>query len=220
MKIILVDDHTLVRKGLIKLISDEPNMTIVGEADDGREAVNLVRKHTPDIVVMDINMPEMNGVLATRQIIKEFPETKVLALSMHSDARFITSALKAGAHGYLLKDCAVGDLVNAIRAIMSGKTYLHDSVNSVQVAALMDDDNIGKNKLHPLLSNRELEVLTLVSEGRNTKGIALTLFVSIKTIESHRKNIMDKLNLHNVAELTKYAIREGITQVELTMGNF
>jgi DNA-binding NarL/FixJ family response regulator len=213
MKIILADDHTIVRKGLAKLINDEPDMEVIGEAGDGREALKLMQKHNPDMVIMDINMPEMNGVIATRQISTEFPRIKVLALSMHSDAHFVASALKAGVAGYLLKDCAVKEMVCAVRDIMNGKHYLDPSLDSPEISAFMREGNDGGKKLHALLSNRELQVLQLITEGKNTKEIALTLFLSIKTIESHRKHIMDKLNIHSIAELTKYAVREGLTSV-------
>ena len=199
---------------MAKLIEDEPDMEIIGEAGDGRETLELVREHNPDIVIMDINMPGMNGVMATRHISREFPEIKVLALSMHSDARFVGSVLKAGAAGYLLKDCAVKEMVCAIRDLMDGKSYLHSSVDSPEITASMRGDDCDRKNLHVLLSNRELEVLQLIAEGKNTKEIAFTLFLSIKTVESHRKHIMDKLNIHSIAELTKYAIREGLTPVE------
>jgi DNA-binding NarL/FixJ family response regulator len=187
-------------------------MHVVGEAGDGRSAVKATRELKPQIVVMDISMPELNGIDATRQILNESPTTKVLALSAHGDRRMVTETLKAGASGYLLKDAAVEELVTAVRALMSGETYLSPRIANV----LVDEYLQGKTEsgTPTRLSSREREVLQLMSEGKATKEVAAALGVSVKTAETHRRSIMEKLNLYSVAELTKYAIREGLTGLE------
>ena len=212
-RILLVDDHKMVRDGLRSLIEKEPTVSVVGEAADGRTALLLARVLSPQLVVMDITMPAMNGMLATRQILAANRAIKVLVLSMHADRRFVAETLSAGASGYLLKDGAFEELVHAIKVVVDGKIYL-----SPAVAGLVVDDYkkrlaTSESAVAPVLSGRESEVLQLLAEGRSTKEIAASLKISVKTIESHRHQIMAKLGLKSVAELTKYAIREGLTSV-------
>lgn len=214
IKVLLVDDHKIVREGLRSLLEKEGDIKIVAEADNGRTAAQRATEMLPDVVVMDIAMPEMNGIEATRRITAENPEIRVLALSMHSARRFVSEALSVGAKGYLLKDCAADELVRAIRTVAADKIYLSpdiaDQIVKDYVKNLPDSPPAALN----MLSTREKEVLQLIAEGRNTKEIAFTLNVSIKTIETHRQQIMKKLNLQSVAGLTRYAIREGLTPLE------
>ena len=213
IRIILADDHKIVRTSLGNLLEKEKEFEIVGEADNGRETVRLARELLPDVVIMDIGMPELNGIEATKQIIKASDNIKIIALSMHSDRMFITGMFKAGASGYLLKDCAFDELVDAINNVMSGKIYLSKDVTAIVVdellQALLKDNPEGTVNL----SDREKEVLQLIAEGKSTKEIADALFLSIKTIESHRKNIMTKLNIYTVPELIKYAVRMGLSSL-------
>ncbi len=209
--IVLADDHQIFREGIRQLFDQQGDMEVLAEAADGRMAVKLARELSPDVVVMDISMPGLNGIDATRRIIAENPQVKVVALSMHADRRFALEMLKAGATGYLLKDCAFEELVRAINAVLKGQTYLCPEMTEL---VLRDSLHLSEEpkSLEPCpLTLREREVLQLVAEGKNTKEIAELLNVSVKTIESHRSNIMKKLNLHSLAELTKYAIREGLT---------
>jgi DNA-binding NarL/FixJ family response regulator len=218
MNIALIDDHKIVRQGLRALLEKESDMRIVAEAEDGRQAVQIAKQTRPDIFIMDIALPVMNGIEATRRIKSEFPEIEVLALSMHTDKRYVTELLNAGANGYLLKDCAAEELVMAIRTIMAGETYLSPPIASMIVNGFVRKKNTqhgeqnGENSF-VLLSSREREILQLFAEGHSTKVIAFELDISIKTIETHRKQIMSKLKINSIAELTKYAIREGLTSL-------
>lgn len=209
-RIIVADDHQLMRQGLKTMLIGQ-GLNVIAEAGDGRTTVALARQHCPDVVIMDISMPDLNGIDATRQILAGKSKIKVIALSMHSDRRFVTEVLKAGATGYLLKDCAFEELEQAIRAVLASKVYLSPAVAGGVVdsclAKMPARDSNRTRKLTP----REREVLQLLSEGRSTKEIATQLEVSGKTIETHRRRIMDKLHIYTVAELTKYAIREGLT---------
>lgn len=186
---------------------------VAGEAEDGRRAVQLAKKLRPDIVIIDIGMPGLNGVEATRQISTEVPQAKIIVLSMHSDSRFILGVLGAGARGYLLKDAAFEELSIAIQAIAKGQTYYLSPVIADVVIRKAIENVSPKTAAGDKLSSREKEILQLVAEGRSTREIAAALYVSIKTVETHRKQIMDKLNIHSIAGLTKYAIREGITSL-------
>jgi DNA-binding NarL/FixJ family response regulator len=213
IKILLADDHNLIREGLRSLISDEPNMTVIAEAEDGRTAVQLTAKLSPDVVIMDISMPGLNGIEATRQILSKTPAPKVIALSMHMERRMILEMLNAGASGYLLKDCAFGEVIRAIETVMTNCTYL-----SARIADIIVKDyvhRIPRNDLSSLtlLSPREREVLQLLAEGRRTRDIASALHVSAKTVDTYRLQIMEKLGIHSIAELTKFAIREGLTSI-------
>jgi DNA-binding NarL/FixJ family response regulator len=213
MTILLADDHEIIRNGLRSLIEKERGLEVIGEAANGRMAIHLARQLKPDVVVMDIGMPDLNGIEATRQITTEVPGVKVLALSMHTDRRFVTGMLKAGASGYMLKDGAFEELIQAIHVLASNRIYISPGIASV----LLDDlrhPSQDKGPALPLLTAKEREVLQLVAEGKSTKEIASQLNVSVKTAETHRQHIMEKLDIHSVAELTKYAVREGLTSLE------
>jgi len=211
IRIVLADDHTIVRQGLSQAIEQEEDMEVVGQAKDGLGTVELVRKLTPDIVIMDISMPDLNGIEATRQIRQEGDGVKVIALSMHSSKRFVTEMLKVGATGYLLKDCDYDELARAIRTVAEGKTYLSPSISDVIVEDMIRDNREDQSTAFAILTPREREVLQLMAEGNTTKQIGLRLHISPKTVEAHRLRVMNKLDIDNVAQLTKYAIQEGLT---------
>lgn len=213
IRIILADDHKIIRQGLRSLAEQQPDMEVIGEAEEGRKAVELVHELRPDVVIMDVAMPELNGVEATRQIMDDDMHLRVIALSMHQERQYVARMLEAGAAGYLLKDCAFEEMVDAIRTVIQGQTYLSPKIAGTvvedYVRNLSADNLTAKQELTP----REREVLQLMAEGESTKQIARTLDVSVKTIETHRRNTMKKLELDSVAELTKYAIREGLTSL-------
>lgn len=215
IKIILADDHQIVRHGLRSLLSSEPDMEVVGEADNGRAVVRLVQEKSPQVVIMDISMPDLNGIEATRQIIAESPGVKIIALSMHSDSLFVLNMFKAGASGYLLKDCALEELVKAVRTVLSRKIYLSPGISDIVIKDFVIGWSPPDSSAYSILTTREREVLQLMAEGRNTNQIAENLCVSVKTVEAHRKQLMNKLDIHSVAELTKYAIRQGLTSLEI-----
>ena len=213
-RIVIADDHQIVRQGLKTLLEKEPDMQVVGEAENGRRAVALTRDLTPHFIVMDVAMPDLNGIEATTQILTEYPQIKIIALSMHSDRQFVTNMLKAGASGYLLKDCAYEELVKAIHLAMSDRIYLSPEVADVVVKDYVNHTPAPTPSVFSELTTREREVLQLLSEGKRSGQIAKLLRISIKTVDAHRQTIMQKLNLRSVAELTKYAIREGLTPLE------
>jgi two-component system response regulator NreC len=211
IRILLADDHTVMRGGLRLLLERQPNLTVVGEAADGRQAVELAAAENPNVVVMDIAMPHLNGVEATRQIVGRSPDTAVVILSMHSDESYVIRSLKAGARAYLLKDSAEADLIAAIHAITEGKSFFSPAVRQIlkedyvhQLAKLGAEDS------YELLTNREREVLQLVAEGKSNKEVANLLNLSLYTVETHRTHILQKLNIHSVPELILYAVRKGI----------
>lgn len=213
MKVLLVDDHEIMREGLCALLRKHDNIEIAGQASEGRTAVQMLKDLCPDVVIMDIGMPNLNGIDATRQMLSVDPKVKIIALSTHSEMSIVAKAIKAGAAGYMLKDSAFSELVQGITAVYEGKTYLCTKIAEV---VFNDYVNILSNPKWAggsILTSREREVLQLVAEGKTTKEIATTLHVSIKTVDSHREHIMNKLDIHNIAELTKYAIREGLTYV-------
>ncbi len=212
-KIVIADDHKIMREGLKALIEKQPDMEVAAEAQDGLSVTKLARKLTPQVIIMDIGMPEMNGIDATRQIISENKEIKIIALSMHSDRRFVLEMLKAGASGYLLKDSAFEELVNAVHTVMSGQSYLSPRITDIVVKEYLYNLPKSESTVFTVLTGREREVLQLLAEGKSTKQIAATLNLSVKTVETHRQQIMDKLEIRTVAELTKYAIREGLTSL-------
>ena len=218
IKIVLADDHEIIRDGLRLLIENQSDMELIGEAGDGRAAVQLARELLPDVVIMDIAMPNLNGVEATRQITSKLPDIKVLALSIHSNRQYVLEMLKAGSSGYLLKDYAFEYLVLAVNAVVAGSIYL-----CPKIADMVIKDYVQRMSAKPIidsltsavLSGREREVLQLLAEGNATRKIASILHISVKTVESHRQHIMSKLSLRSIAELTKYAISEGLTSLEI-----
>jgi len=214
IRILLVDDHRIMRDGLASLLERQADMEVIQHASDGFQAVNLSRELKPHVIVMDLIMPNMNGVDATRRITGEVPKAKVLCLSVHGDTRFVSAALDAGASGYLLKECAFDELALAIRTVMKDQIYLSSKIISV----LVEDYKILQPKLYSSafskLTQREREIVQLLAEGGSCKEIAARLKLSIKTVGSHRENIMSKLNLRSLAAVTKYAIREGLTSVD------
>jgi two-component system response regulator NreC len=214
LRIVLADDHQILRDGLRGLINGQPGMEVIGEAADGRTTVELARTLAPDVVIMDIGMPDLNGIEATRQIVAQVPTAKVIALSMHSDSRFVTGMLKAGASGYLAKDCAFEELARAIRAVAANRVYLSPGIAGLVVKEYVGHLPVAALPATAALTGREREVLQLLAEGRSTKDIATRLHLSVKTIETHRQKIMNRLGLRSVAELTKWAIREGVTSLE------
>ncbi len=213
IKVLLVDDHKIVRHGLRALLEKEEDMEVVNEAGSGRDAVQLAGECLPDVVVMDIAMPDMNGMDAARRICADNPECRILVLSMLGDKRFIVEMFSAGAKGYLLKDCAADELVRAIRSVHQGGMYL-----SPQIAGIVINDFVklipeAYPEASPVLTSREREVLQLIAEGKKAKEIAFILNLSSKTVDTFRQSIMKKLGLNTVAELTKHAIREGLTSL-------
>lgn len=214
IRILLADDHRIMREGLRSVLEKEPDMEVIAEAKDGRMTVKLAEKLSPDVIVMDITMPGLNGMDATREILSMVSDVKVVALSMHSDEQFVAGMLNAGASGYLLKDCAFEELCRAIRAVVANETYLSPGIASIVVKEYRRALSRTEFSLSPGLTAREREVVQLVTEGKSSKEIASLLHVSVRTIESHRHQIMDKLDIHTIAELTKYAIRKGITSLE------
>jgi len=214
IRILLADDHKITRQGLRSLLDKQSDMEVVAEAEEGRTAVRLVRELLPDVVIMDVSMPDLNGMEAARQITREFGNVRIVALSMHSDSLFVTEMLKSGASGYLLKDCAFEELARAIRAVVAGKTYLSPSISGVVVDDYLHRLSKADFSGLDVLTSREREVLQLLAEGKSTKQIALKLHISGKTVETHRRQMMNKLDIHTVAELTKYAIRKGLTSLE------
>jgi two-component system response regulator NreC len=211
IRIVLADDHTVMRSGLRLLLERQPNLTVVGEAADGREAVALAESEDPDVVVMDIAMPHLNGVEAARQIVARNPHVAVVILSMHSDESYVIRSLKAGARAYLLKDSAEADLIEAINAIREGKSFFSPAVRRILKEDYMRQlDKMDAEDTYELLTTREREVLQLVAEGKSNKDVANFLNLSLYTVETHRTHILQKLNLHSVPELILYAVRKGI----------
>jgi DNA-binding NarL/FixJ family response regulator len=213
-RVLLVDDHEMFLAGLDALLNRQQGMEVVGKVKDGMEAVKVARARKPDVVVMDISMAGMNGIEATREITHRLPGVKVLCLSMHSERRFVAAALDAGASGYLVKDNSFEELVGAIRTVKRNQIYLCPTVAGTVVEAYRAQRMEEESSVFSLLTRREREVLQLLAEGRSTKEIAARLGLSLKTVGTHRGHIMEKLSIHSVAGLTKYAIREGLTTAE------
>ncbi len=211
IRVLLADDHQIMREGIRSMLERENDIELLGEAEDGRSAVKMARELNPDIIIMDVCMPEMNGIIATTLIRSESPNTKVIALSMLSDKRLVLKMLKAGATGYLLKYCSFRELSRAIHAVLANKSYLSQEVTDILVADYGTPAPTCDSPDDPRLSLRESEVLQLIAEGRTTAQIADSLHVSAKTIETHRQNIMQKLDVRSIAGLVKYAVREGLT---------
>jgi len=215
INIFLADDHTIVRQGLAKLIEAEPNFKVIGEAQNGRQAVSQVERLNPDIVIMDIAMPLLNGIEATRQIKKLCPQTKVIILSMHSHDRYISELISIGASGYLLKDSTGAEIIKAISAAMKGDVYLSPSISRRVVEDYLTlKKTSSREDLYTKLSNREREVFQMIAEGHSTKEISDILCVSPSTVKTHRANIMEKLQIDNISQLIQFAIRLGIVDVQ------
>ncbi len=215
IRLLLADDHQMMREGLRSMIEKESGMTVVGEAQDGKSTVELARKTGPHVVVMDVSMPDLNGIEAARKILKDNPNVKILALSAHADQHFVREMFVAGASAYVLKQNAYEELVRSIHDVMSGRKYVSSGVARGVVDTFVElSQPVSKTPVFVLLTDREREVLQMIAEGKSTKDIGSDMSVSVKTVETHRRNIMEKLNLHSVAELTKYAIREGITALD------
>jgi len=211
IRVLLADDHTLIRAGLRMVVDAQSDLSVVGEASDGREAVALAAKLKPDVVIMDVGMPNLNGIEACRQIHAELPDTQVAMLSMHSDEGYVLRALKAGAKAYLLKDSAEADLATAIRAVAAGKSFFSPAVGKVLLEDYMRKlQRTGAEDSYELLTPREREILQLVAEGKSSKEIANLLDLSVYTVETHRARVMQKLNLRGIPELILYAVRKGI----------
>ena len=214
LRILLADDHQLFRDGLRTLLGQQADMEVVGEAVDGPSVLEAALRLRPDILLMDISMSGLNGIEATRRILGGGSTTRVIMLSMHADQRYVNEALRAGALGYVLKDSAIGELLAAIRTVARGRRYLSATLADRVIGEYIDLAGERSLSAFSTLSPRERQVLQLLAEGTSTKEMAAQLRVSVKTVETHRKQIMDKLDIHSVAELTKYAIREGITPLE------
>jgi len=213
-RVLVADDHTIFRDGLKVLLGELPNIDVVGEANDGREAVKFCREIKPDLIIMDVAMPGLSGIDATRQIVNECPGTKVIALSMHSRKSFVLEMFKAGASGYLLKDCAFSELTIALDRVMADKPYISPEISSVVLESLSASSSGVASSFEPLTA-REKEVLQLLAEGRRTRDIAYLLSISVKTVQTHRRNIMEKLDIHNLADLIRYAVSKGLTSLDL-----
>ena len=213
-KIILADDHRIMLEGLRTLIRSQPGMTVVGEAEDGQTAVELALELLPDIVVMDITMPGLSGIDAASRITSESGNTKIIVLSMHADKMYVIKAFKAGAKGYLLKKCAFNELICAIQTVSDNGVYISSGIANIVIENFIRSLSNSRSLVSSILTDRESEVLKHIAEGKSTKEIALSLYVSAKTVETHRKKIMDKLEMHSIAALTKYAIREGLTSID------
>ncbi|MHC4532965.1 MAG: response regulator [Planctomycetota bacterium] len=213
VRVLMVDDHKIVRQGLCSLINNEAGMEVLGEAGNGRTAIKLANELKPDVIVMDVNMPGMDGIDAARRIINDVPDVKIVALSMYPKKSFVVGMLKAGALSYILKDAAFDELVKAINIVMTGNTYLCPQATNI----IVDDyihDPYGNTSVDKLLTSREIKILKLLAEGKQSKEIAILLNLSVKTIDACRRRIMQKLNVESIADLVKYAIREGLVSLD------
>lgn len=214
-RIVIAEDHTILREGLQSLLSSNPEFEIVGEAEDGREAIQCVKKYNPDLILTDLSMPRMNGMEAIREIKKISPKSKVLVLTVHKAEEYVLGTFQAGADGYLLKDCTHDELVMAVKKVLSGKPYISSEVSEKVIEGYLEGKETLKSKTSfETLTSREREILKLIAEGHRSKEIADELCISLKTVEKHRANLMEKLNLHNVQALTTYAIEKGLVSRE------
>ncbi len=212
IRVLLADDHTIVRKGLHSLLEIEDDITVIGEAEDGIEAIKKVKKLLPDVVIMDIGMPSLNGLEAVKVLRKELPDIRILILTMHANEEYILEALKSGVYGYILKKSAPHELTSAIRIVYSGETYLSPAITTTVINRFIVDNSAGISRLDSvtLPTAREREIIQLIAEGKSNKNIADKLSISFKTVKNHRSNLMEKLGLHNTAQITQYAIRNKI----------
>jgi len=214
IRILIADNHGILRQGIQALIYKHSDMEVVGQADNGLEAVELTRQLQPDVALMDVTMPVLNGIEATRQIKSELPEVKVLALSVHAKREFIIDMVKAGASGYMLKECVLDDLIRAINTVFAGQSYLSPQIASIVLEGITDESIFSTgDRLSKTLTSRERQVLGLLAEGMSAKQVASQLDLNVKTIEANRRQIMEKANVNNLVDLTKYAIRRGLATV-------
>lgn len=209
IKILIADDHQLFREGLVTLLSDDPNMDVIGQAEDGKQAVEQAKKLNPDVLIMDIGMPIINGIEATGILKKELPDLKVIGLTMHAEKNFIKGLLEAGAYGYLFKNCAYDELILAINTVNNGNKHLSNEITDVLIHEYIGKQNDAE-VIDPILSEREQEVLKLIADGKTSSEIAELLFVSVKTVGTHKQHIYEKLEINSTADLVKYAIKKGI----------
>ena len=212
-KVLIADDHQLFREGLVNLLSSAPDIEVIAEAEDGRDATEKTKKFKPDVLLIDIGMPHMNGIEATRVLKKDMPELKIIAVSMHSDRQFVKGILEAGADGYLLKNCTYRQLIDAIQSVKSGKKYLSDDITEMIIKGYLDPAET-EMESYTELSEREMEILKLYAEGKSTREISEKLFISVKTVGTHKQHILEKLGLKNNADMVKYAIKEGLIQLQ------
>jgi DNA-binding NarL/FixJ family response regulator len=213
IKVLIADDHQLFREGLVNLLSSAPDIEVIAEAEDGKEATEKTKKLKPDVLLIDIGMPHMNGIEATRILKKDMPELKIIAVSMHSDRQFVKGILEAGADGYLLKNCTYRQLIDAIQSVNSGKKYLSDDITEMIIKGYLDPAET-ESEGYTELSEREMEILKLYAEGKSTREISEKLFISVKTVGTHKQHILEKLGLKTNADLVKYAIKEGLIQLQ------
>ena len=214
MRVLLAEDHTIVRQGIAALLGTESDIEVVGEASNGLEAIELAKKLGPDVILMDIGMPQLNGLETTREIKRRFPSMKILVLTMYDNEEWIFQILKAGASGYLIKDSAMNDLTSALRAVYQGDSYLSPSISKMVIEEYIRKAEVGEKKgVEGPLSGREREILQLIAEGNSVPQISNLLCISKKTVEAHKTHIMEKLNIHDKVGLIKYAIRSGLTKL-------
>jgi len=214
IRILLADNHGILRQGIQALIEKHSDMEVVGQANNGLTAVEMTRKLRPDVVLMDVTMPELNGIEATRRIRKELPEVKVLALSIHARREFVLDMINAGISGYLLKECVLDDLIQAINTVVAGQSYLSPRITRIVLEGIAESNAFAMRDRHcEALTPRDRQVLQLLTEGKSAKQIASQLALSVKTVEANRRQIMEKTDSNNLADLTKYAIRQGLTTV-------
>ena len=214
IKLLIVDDHGILREGLRLLFENQPDLQVVAEAESGRAAVELAKKHCPDVVIMDVSMPGLNGIEATKLICSANPSAKVIGLSVHLNKKYILGMLRAGASGYLLKSCSWEEIVKAVHVVIENRIYLSEGIDEILIKDYMELLSKEDTSVYSILSDRECEVLQLLAEGKTCKEIAFTLNLSSKTVDVFRFKIMKKLGLSSIAELTKYAVREGLTSLE------
>jgi DNA-binding NarL/FixJ family response regulator len=216
VKLLVADDHKIFRQGIKKLLEEESDLQVVGEAADGREAIKKATELKPDVILMDIAMANLNGLQATRQIKKVLPDTKVIMVTMHKNEEYVLQSFQAGASGYILKEGAVEELVSAIRTIHQDKSFLSPTISKTLIDAYLRKMETGKTETpFDLLTDREREVLQLIAEGYTNREVAKSLFISVKTVEAHRAHIMQKLNIHEIAKLVKYAIQKGLVDLNV-----